>query len=76
MNSTKSFQKAKLIYIPNNTVKRFIRRALPYFPTLFPMLDIANLREKIKMYFTVTLHFTDCHRTFNILNLFTIYLSL
>lgn len=76
MNSTKSFQKAKLIYIPNNTVKKFRWRALPYFPTLFPMLDIANLREKIKTHFTVTLYFTDCHRTSNILNLFTICISL
>lgn len=76
MNSSKSFQKAKPIYIPNNIVKKFTRKALPYFPTSFPMLDIVNLREKIKMYFTVTLHFTDCPRTFNILSSFAICISL
>lgn len=51
MDSTKSCQKAKPIDIPP-TLKQFKRKALPYFPTLFPMLPTANLRGKMKQYFT------------------------
>lgn len=51
MDSTKSFhQKAKQIYIPTNIVKKFKRKALPHFPTLFLMLDTVNPRDEIKTF--------------------------